>query len=177
MFVSCSFPLLALGPQTVEAQRYAAGGVNDVRALWSLLGAMCCVLAAVCHHTKRKTSSQLCASSFLCVCECGALKLMSLCRGCLVFHFSVALHIKTHESPSRPPCQTTLYWGVCVCAFVFVYVCVHPFGYEAFASMFPFYNSDLLVVHTLDVLCLCCVGVCEVMLVVRNITKLQLLVF
>ena len=50
-------PLAPRPQQTADAQRYATGGVNDVRDLCSLLGAICCVLAAVCHHMNRKTSS------------------------------------------------------------------------------------------------------------------------
>lgn len=50
-------PWMWVPTQPAEAQRYAAGGVNDVRALCSLRGAICCVLAAVCHHTSRKTST------------------------------------------------------------------------------------------------------------------------
>lgn len=37
-------------------------------------------------------------SSYVCVCV----------SECLLFHFSVALHIKNHESPACPRCQTTL---------------------------------------------------------------------
>lgn len=50
-------PWICVPTQAVEAQRYAAGGVNDVRAQRSLWGAICCALAAVCHHTSRKTST------------------------------------------------------------------------------------------------------------------------
>lgn len=45
-----SLPSLGFVSPDVEAQWYIAGGVNDVRAQCSLLGAICCVLAPVCHH-------------------------------------------------------------------------------------------------------------------------------
>lgn len=94
------------------------------------------------------------------VCEAG--KLMSHCTvgvcECLVFHFSVALHIKNHESPSRPPCQTTprqLYWCARVCNHSFLFMrsllCVTlPF----------FYNLDLFVIHMPNVFMLCLCVMC-----------------
>lgn len=52
-FVS-SLPSLGFVSPDAEAQWYTGGGVNDVRAQCSLLGASCCVLAPVCHHTNTR---------------------------------------------------------------------------------------------------------------------------
>lgn len=150
-FVSCSFPLLALCLQTVEAQQYAAGGVNDVRALCSLLGAICCVLAAVCHHTSRKNIF-IVHVSVMSHCTVG------VCE-CLVFHFSVALHIKNHESPSRPPCQTTLrqlYWSVRVCNHSFLFMrsllCVTlPFFFKIQICLLYFMPNVFMLCFLCDV--------------------------